>query len=124
MTVLNSSRSCGWPSLLSVRAAQPTPAQLTATRSAPSSVATSIAFCTSSADGHVGLDEARPLAELLLERRSPLLVAVDDDDARAAGDQASHRRFAEARRTAGHQGYRSLDLHSCPPDVAHAYHTA
>jgi len=73
----------------------------------------------------VSLDEAGALgAELLLQRRPALVVAIDDDHARAAAGEPPHRRFAEPRRTARHQRYRSFDLHLGLRAVAHAYHTA
>src|SRR6185312_2059628 len=61
--------------------------------------------------GHVGLDETRLAFERLLQRRTALLVTIDDDHARPAGHEPPHRRFAEPRGSAGHQRYRSIELH-------------
>ena len=106
MTVLKCSSGSGPPRPMT-RPGVATPAQLTAIRSSPSSVARSTAACTCASSRTSAATKRhcpRARRELLDERRAGGGREVDDDDGRAVGGEAAGGGAAEAGAAAGDEG--------------------
>ena len=112
MTFLKASRSCAEsnsPSRPMVRCAQPMPAELTSTRSGPSSSACVDRGLDLLGVGDVDADERA--ADLLGEGLALLGLEVGDDDLGARGGELAGDGRADAGRRPGDDALSSVDVH-------------
>ena len=110
MTLRYAARSCGDPSRPTVRAAQPMPAQLTATRSgAPGRRPPSTAACTDCSSDTSVLTNTPPISSAIALPR--VLVEVGDEHPAARRGQVTRGGLAQAAGATGDDRCGSVQFH-------------